>query len=89
MTQMYVCPNCNGDGRETCHNPDHGFIGALSFTGIGRIGCPCCGHDAQHKVPKGGKCETCNGTGDVPLAVAEAFISDMEYDIEPEPRGRA
>jgi len=21
-----VCPDCGGDGKETCHNPDHGFI---------------------------------------------------------------
>ena len=52
-----VCPECGGDGKETCTNPDHGLISALSWHDIGRIGCPCCGHDPGHKVPNGGKCE--------------------------------
>lgn len=38
-----VCPGCGGDGKETCTNPDHGLISALSWHDIGRIGCPCCG----------------------------------------------
>jgi len=34
----HKCPACNGDGKETCNNPDHGFI---SFIGgeLGRLGC--------------------------------------------------
>ena len=58
-----VCPECGGDGKETCTNPDHEFINAFSWHDIGRIGCPCCGHDENHKVINGGKCEMCNGTG--------------------------
>ena len=56
------CQDCGGDGRETCNNPDHGFI-LCSSGDIGRLGCPVCGHDPKHKVPGGGSCETCNGTG--------------------------
>ena len=56
------CYACGGDGKETCDNPDHGFI---EFVGgeIGRLGCPVCGHDPDHKVPNGGPCDICNGTG--------------------------
>jgi hypothetical protein len=57
------CPDCGGDGRETCNNPDHGLIDAMGHFEMGRLGCPCCGHDPKHKVINGGKCETCNGTG--------------------------
>ena len=57
-----VCPTCEGDGIERCTNPDHGFIQALSFTDIGRLGCPCCGHDEKHRI-MGCKCPDCNGTG--------------------------
>ncbi|HDT0712181.1 TPA: hypothetical protein QIC04_001928 [Morganella morganii subsp. morganii] len=60
-----ICPECCGDGKETCTNPDHGFIQALGFHDIGRIGCPCCGHDEFHKMKSGCKCEICNGTGAV------------------------
>ena len=28
---------------EICNNPDHGFIDALGFHDIGRLGCPGCG----------------------------------------------
>lgn len=28
---------------DICNNPDHGFIDALSFHDIGRLGCPGCG----------------------------------------------
>jgi hypothetical protein len=57
-----VCPDCGGDGKETCNNPDHGFIGGIGGE-ISRLGCPVCGHDENYKVPNGGDCETCNGTG--------------------------
>ena len=55
------CPLCHGDGVARCDNPDHESI---SFTGgeIGRLGCPVCGHDPEHRV-KGEKCEMCGGTG--------------------------
>lgn len=59
---MKDCWMCGGDGKETCDNPDHGFIS--SFGGeIGRLGCPVCGYDPNFKVKGGGKCEICNGTG--------------------------
>lgn len=61
-TEMNQCPDCNGHGVEICDNPDHGFIDAIGGE-IQRLGCPCCGHDPDHKVIGGGKCDRCNGTG--------------------------
>jgi len=58
------CPECGGDGKETCSNPDHGFISAMGGE-LNRLGCPCCGHDPNYKVINGGKCEYCNGTGEI------------------------
>lgn len=81
MTILYVCPDCSGDGKETCHNPDHGLISAMSFHDIGRLGCPVCGVDAKHKVRRGGDCETCDGTGEVGLDAAR-FFCDGQYDFE-------
>jgi len=77
-----VCPECGGDGKETCTNPDHGFINAFSFNDIGRIGCPCCGHDDNHKVPNGGKCEVCEGNGKVTMKQAEDYIAQYDFEIE-------
>ena len=57
-----ICPTCEGDGIERCDNPDHGFIQAMSVNDMGRIGCPCCGHDEKHRI-MGSKCPDCNGTG--------------------------
>jgi hypothetical protein len=58
--KLVDCPDCGGDGRETCNNPDHGFI-----DGVGgetkRLGCPVCGHDPDHKTKN--KCDTCGGSG--------------------------
>ena len=62
---LITCPDCGGDGIETCTNPDHGFIGAMGGE-IGRLGCPVCGHDPDHKV-RGEKCGTCDGDGIVLL----------------------
>jgi hypothetical protein len=61
------CPLCGGDGRETCDNPDHGFISAIGGE-TARLGCPCCGHDPDHKVPNGGECDLCDGRGWVTMA---------------------
>ncbi len=59
------CPICGGDGIAVCNNPDHGFIhGGLGDNELARLGCPCCGHDPEHKI-KGEKCEYCNGVGKV------------------------
>ena len=55
------CPECNGTGNEICDNPDHGFIAGIGGE-IGRLGCPCCGHDDEHRIP-GTKCGLCNGSG--------------------------
>lgn len=58
------CPMCGGDGKETCDNPDHSFIEGVGGE-TGRLGCPVCGHDPDHKVPNGGDCEVCSGAGKV------------------------
>lgn len=58
------CSECGGDGRDTCHNPDHGGYDArLWGKEASRLGCPVCGHDPEHKVPGGRECEHCAGTG--------------------------
>lgn len=75
----FVCPDCAGDGKETCHNPDHGFIAAMGGE-IGRLGCPCCGHDPAGKVRNGGNCETCAGTGVVALSVARDFLVGFDFE---------
>lgn len=69
MSNLVECPMCNGDGKETCDNPDHGFIVGIGHE-IGRLGCPVCGHDENHKVPNGGNCELCDGKGQVSESVA-------------------
>lgn len=76
------CPDCGGDGLETCHNPDHGFLAALSFTDLGRIGCPCCGHHPKGKVRGGGPCDTCNGAKEIEEEEAREFCEGMDYDYE-------
>ena len=70
-----VCPECNGDGIGRCDNPDHGFISAMPGE-IGRLGCPVCGHDPDHKT--GEVCETCNGEGDVPEDIARTWILERK-----------
>jgi hypothetical protein len=83
MSDIIVkCPQCNGDGKETCHNPDHGFLEMVSFHELGRLGCPCCGHDENHKVKGGGLCDLCHGNGNTPEAVALKFMEEMDYDFE-------
>lgn len=68
-----VCPVCNGDGKETCTNPDHGFLWIDSE--LSRLGCPCCGHDRHHKIPNGGDCDLCAGSGKMPYHQAEEWIN--------------
>jgi hypothetical protein len=58
-----TCETCNGTGKEICDNPDHRFIVAVGGE-VGRLGCPCCGHDEDHAIP-GTVCGDCNGTGEV------------------------
>lgn len=79
---VYICPMCDGDGKETCSNPDHGFIVAIGGE-LGRLGCPCCGHDEYHKIPNGGKCEVCDGMGKVTESMFERFCDNYEYNDEP------
>lgn len=78
----YTCFVCGGDGRETCTNPDHGFISALSFHDIGRIGCPVCGHDPQHKIKNGGECECCKGSGKLDSFEFSHEANEYAYDGE-------
>jgi len=82
--KLVICPDCLGDGKETCHNPDHGFITAIGTVRLNghANGCPCCGNDPEHKVKNGGKCETCNGTGEVSEEIARIFCNDMNYEYE-------
>lgn len=70
----FICPSCDGDGVATCNNPDHGFINAVGGE-LGRLGCPCCGHDPNFKI-KGEKCDLCNGEGRVSRNVADKFIEE-------------
>lgn len=80
--QMLTCACCGGDGKETCHNPDHGFISSMGWHDIGRLGCPGCGHDPNHKVPSGGPCDECNGSGVVESEAWHKFVSDMGYELD-------
>ena len=93
-TLLYaVCPDCAGDGKETCHNPDHGFLsGVMSIMGPNESACPCCGHDEDHKMKKyvgngkyeHNKCETCKGVGRLTRQDYEAYLDEYvpEEDIE-------
>lgn len=80
--KLVNCPCCNGDGKETCHNPDHGFIGAMGWHEIGRLGCPVCGHDPDNKVPNGGACELCEGAGEASEEKARQFCAEMGYEFK-------
>ena len=85
-----MCFVCGGDGKETCTNPDHGFISMLSFPYVGRLGCPCCGHDPNHKIKNGGNCECCNGLGKLTetqfnqQAYEYGFDDDIDFNLSKE-----
>jgi hypothetical protein len=79
---FYVCFCCGGDGKDTCTNPDHGFISAMPGD-IGRLGCPVCGHDPYHKVPSGGDCECCKGKGFMELDEWEKWADEYYFDEDP------
>lgn len=81
--KIVKCPDCFGDGKETCHNPDHGFLSAMSSViGANESACPCCGHSEDHKVIEyigGGKyeypkCETCKGVGLVSIDLYNQYV---------------
>lgn len=74
------CPECGGDGKEACNNPDHGFMEAVGGE-IGRLGCPVCGHDPKHKVKGGEPCWECNGTGWTTLEKAMAYCGGEFQEI--------
>lgn len=77
-----ICPSCGGDGKETCNNPDHGFIESMPGE-TGRLGCPGCGHDPNHKVNRGkNTCPLCGGHGHVWYDVAEDWAKETGYDDE-------
>jgi len=72
MIEGVDCTSCFGDGIERCDNPDHGFIVSLSFGDVGRVGCPCCGHDEKQRMRhwdrankkyEWNKCPDCKGSG--------------------------
>lgn len=69
---LVKCPLCGGDGKETCNNPDHGFINAIGGE-LQRLGCPVCGHSETHKVKNGGVCDLCEGLGEVTAGIAEEY----------------
>lgn len=86
IEKIVVCPSCNGDGKETCHNPDHGAIrGGLLGGEMNRLGCPCCGHDENYKIPNGGDCELCSGIGECSEPEALKFIHEMNYEWKLDP----
>lgn len=63
--EQEACPDCGGDGIETCNNPDHGFLNMIgSVVGANESSCPCCGHSSDHKISNS-KCPTCLGTGKI------------------------
>lgn len=79
-----ICPDCGGDGRETCNSPDHGFIHSIQLidnpqvSQIGRLGCPVCGYDPNYKVINGGSCERCEGAGFIEGGSCEKCGCDLE-----------
>lgn len=89
--ELFYCPDCGGDGHETCHNPDHGFIHSMPGE-TGRLGCPVCGHHPNGKIMnwENGKrvprpCYTCAGTGKVTRKIGENYLYDngCDFDLEP------
>jgi hypothetical protein len=76
------CSVCGGDGKETCSNPDHNFIDEVGGE-LSRLGCPVCGHHPQYKVPGGGECDHCKGTGTEPPLQSIAAPSVLDSPVPP------
>lgn len=83
-----ICAACNGTGAEICDNPDHNFIasplGSVYQGDIGRIGCPGCGHDEQHRIPNS-KCFDCKGSGKVQI-FTQAQVDEAVREARKEER---
>jgi hypothetical protein len=80
--KFLLCPDCGGDGKETCNNPDHGFIEGMPGE-VGRLGCPVCGHNPNNKVNRGQNvCPTCGGYGHILEKIAEDWAKENGYDKE-------
>jgi len=72
--EVDYCPECEGDGKARCSNPDHSGSDGPAMGS--RIGCPVCGHSEDHILDE--PCENCNGTGTVP----EAKEHEGEYNMD-------
>lgn len=74
---VVLCPDCFGDGIETCHNPDHGFLSGVlgAVYSANESACPCCGHSSDHKMK--GKCYTCNATGQVSKEDYDKYLDEF------------
>jgi len=87
--KKYRCPDCGGDGKETCNNPDHGFLIMIgSVVGANESACPCCGHSEDHKIRKwsNGKyiqsdCYSCSGSGIVDESKCISILEDFNIDM--------
>ena len=86
-TILVKCPDCFGDGIETCHNPDHGFLSQClgPVVGANESACPCCVHSQDYKMRnynmKTGKyenniCETCSGSGKISMGLYMDFLDE-------------
>lgn len=79
MMLLVTCPECGGDGVETCNNPDHGFFSWMPGE-TGRLGCPGCirGNPKHYGHP----CIQCDGLGLLPITEAADYIGiDFESFI--------
>ena len=82
--ESFICETCGGDGKETCDNPDHcGIDSGLFGREIHRLGCPVCGHNEDYKVPNGGDCFDCHGTGysykGKPLTILIPYVEVLDW----------
>ncbi len=93
--KLIKCPDCFGDGIETCHNPDHGFLSDFlgPVVGANESACPCCGHSEDHKMRtynmkthkyEDNQCDTCSGSGQVTLNQYNDYLNEnvLEEDLE-------
>lgn len=83
ILELTLCPDCFGDGIETCHNPDHGFLNSVlgAVYSANESACPCCGHNEDHKMK--GQCWTCKGIGKVSKKDYDKYLDEFvsEQDV--------